>query len=386
MRDICLFRLLENRWRRAVWFLVTARSTANLEARDFHEGRFGIDLTLNELRFFSEMKTRIRFQTCFGFTSKLTILLFLAAISTSPGLLAADIQGSKDHPMVTRFPKSEIVYYSQQPFDEFRLHTGPLEKGKTPPIPGTDLTGKITRIQYGVPGRTSVAEVYDNYRQALTAAGFEPIFEGTGKDGFGYEWVSEAYKAPLPGAIVRALMITPDNDRRRFLAARLARPEEGDVYVQLVVNDHRPNDLRVMLDVIETQPPKKDQVTVDAARLGKAILAEGHVVVEGIYFDTDKATLKPESNPALEQMAKLMTDQPKLSAYVVGHTDGTGSLAHNMELSRARARSVATALVERHGIVAGRLEGHGVGPLAPIATNEAENGKAKNRRVELVAR
>ncbi len=326
------------------------------------------------------MKTRIQSRVDFKLALT-TMALVWGAFRASP---AADIQGSKDHPMVTRFPKSEIVYYSQQQFDEFRLHTGALEKDKT--IPGLDLTGRITRIQYTVPGRTSVAEVYDNYKQALAAADFEPVFEGKGKDGLGYAWVAEAYKPPLPGSFIRALMITPDNNTRRYLAAKLARPEEGDVYVQLLVNDHKPDDLRVMLDVIETQPAKKDQVVVDAARLRKAILAQGHVVVEGIYFDTDKATLKPESNVALEQMAKLMQDQAELSAFVVGHTDATGSLSHNMELSKARARAVATALVEKHGIAPGRLEGHGVGPLAPIAPNDSEAGQAKNRRVELVAR
>jgi len=83
-------------------------------------------------------------------------------------------------------------------------------------------------------------------------------------------------------------------------------------------------------------------------------------------------------------MASLLQKNASLSLRVVGHTDSTGDFAHNMALSEARAKSVVAALSTRFGIAASRLSAHGVGPLAPVASNETEEGRAKNRRVELV--
>jgi outer membrane protein OmpA-like peptidoglycan-associated protein len=110
------------------------------------------------------------------------------------------------------------------------------------------------------------------------------------------------------------------------------------------------------------------------------------VSIYGIFFDTGQSTIKPESKSTLDQIAALLKTRPALKLYVVGHTDMTGALAHNRTLSEARARAVVNALVKNYGIAAARLEGHGVGPLAPVASNAEEAGRAKNRRVELVER
>ncbi|MBS1171656.1 MAG: yiaD 1, partial [Proteobacteria bacterium] len=112
--------------------------------------------------------------------------------------------------------------------------------------------------------------------------------------------------------------------------------------------------------------------------------ATGHVAVYGIYFDTGKAVVKPESKPALDEVAKLLKGDPNLKLWVVGHTDWVGKVDDNMRLAQARAEAVAAELVSAHGIAAARLKGYGVGPLAPVAGNEDDAGRAKNRRVDLV--
>jgi outer membrane protein OmpA-like peptidoglycan-associated protein len=109
-----------------------------------------------------------------------------------------------------------------------------------------------------------------------------------------------------------------------------------------------------------------------------------HVAVYGIHFDTDRSEVRPDSRPALEEIAKLLAQNPGLQLLVVGHTDMTGSMDANRKLSQARAESVVRALVSQHGVSESRLKGYGVGPLAPVATNDTEEGRAKNRRVELV--
>jgi len=129
---------------------------------------------------------------------------------------------------------------------------------------------------------------------------------------------------------------------------------------------------------------KQDLVSADTWR--DEIQATGHAAVYGIYFDTDKAELTPDSDLALQEIAALLKKNNALSLRVVGHTDSTGDFAHNVALSEARAKTVVTALSTRFGIVAARLSAHGVGPLAPVASNETEEGRARNRRVELVRR
>jgi outer membrane protein OmpA-like peptidoglycan-associated protein len=122
----------------------------------------------------------------------------------------------------------------------------------------------------------------------------------------------------------------------------------------------------------------------DAAALGRDIKSAGHVAVYGINFDTNKALVRPDSKPALDEIAKLLKADPALELKVVGHTDMVGTVEANMALSQARAEAVVQALVGQYGVAAARLKGYGVGPLAPVASNDNDEGRAKNRRVELV--
>jgi len=126
------------------------------------------------------------------------------------------------------------------------------------------------------------------------------------------------------------------------------------------------------------------EVVADAASLNAGLRATGHVEVPGIFFDTGKAVLKPESAAAVGEVAKLLKAEADLKVFVVGHTDGVASVELNLKLSQARAEAVVQALTSEHGIAAARLRAHGVGPFAPVASNDAEEGRAKNRRVELV--
>jgi OOP family OmpA-OmpF porin len=128
----------------------------------------------------------------------------------------------------------------------------------------------------------------------------------------------------------------------------------------------------------------EQEIVASAEAFSNDLKDTGHAAVYGIYFDTGQAVVKPESEPALEQIAKLLKGDPNLKVNVVGHTDNVGTIEANMKLSQARATAVAAALTAKHGIAAIRLKAYGVGPLSPVATNKTDDGKAKNRRVELV--
>jgi OmpA-OmpF porin, OOP family len=137
------------------------------------------------------------------------------------------------------------------------------------------------------------------------------------------------------------------------------------------------------LTIVERQAMQQ-AVTANADALKEGLAQNGHVEVPGIYFDFNKADLKPESKPALDELAKLLQANPSLRVWVVGHTDNVGSADINLTLSKARSAAVITALTAA-GIAPARMAPFGNGPYAPVATNATEEGRAKNRRVELVA-
>ena len=109
------------------------------------------------------------------------------------------------------------------------------------------------------------------------------------------------------------------------------------------------------------------------------------MAIYGITFDHDSAVIRAESEATLDEMAKLLKGSQALSVFIVGHTDNTGTFDYNLNLSRRRAAAVVEALVTR-GIPRSRLGSHGVGPLAPVETNETDEGRGRNRRVEMVKR
>jgi outer membrane protein OmpA-like peptidoglycan-associated protein len=139
------------------------------------------------------------------------------------------------------------------------------------------------------------------------------------------------------------------------------------------------------IQIIERQKMKQD-IVINAAELQQGLSATGHIAVYDILFDTGKSDIKPPSDAALKEIAKMMSQNPSLKLRVVGHTDNVGDLAVNMKLSQARAAAVVAALTSKYGVAANRLDAFGAGPYAPVASNKTDEGKAKNRRVELVER
>ena len=175
---------------------------------------------------------------------------------------------------------------------------------------------------------------------------------------------------------------------------RQAGTARGDVYVYLTAVEWPKDDAiykakqgaYMAVDIIEVRPMVQNMVVVSADEMSKAIASAGRVALYGISFDINKADIKPESKPALEEIAKLLKKEPELKLHVVGHTDNVGGYEFNLGLSKRRAEAVVAALAQEYGIAANRLTPNGVAYLAPVAVNTTEEGRAKNRRVELVPR
>lgn len=250
-----------------------------------------------------------------------------------------DAPGCTDHPLFpTRMPNYRIERCEVKEFDVWKFK---LQKGKTHAV-----EGKYTFLTYAVDDRkddqTGVA-VVRNYENALKKIG------GKVAESDPERWVN--------GSVV---------------------VEGKEAWFEV----ERGNG-RIWLRIVEQQAMTQ-HVVADAAAFRDGLEATGHVAVDGIFFDTAKAVLKPESTPALQEVAKLLKADAALKLWVVGHTDSVGPVDANMKLSQARAEAVVAALTTTHGVAAARLKGYGVGPLAPVASNQAEAGRAKNRRVELV--
>lgn len=266
-------------------------------------------------------------------------LLFLCiAVPFAAQLCAAqaDSKGCKDSPLVSRFPGSFITSCAEKDFDGYDFTVTVDKQNKTKRV-----EGKFFQLMYDWPTTASKSQVVRNLNNALRAAGYTIDYDSGDYGDFtvhmGKTWIMEEVSV-------------------------------GRWYKQTIVVEDK----------------MTQEVVANAAALQGGLTTSGHAIVNGILFDTGKADVKPESKPALDEVAKLLKQNPALKVYVVGHTDNVGALAANLDLSKRRAAAVLQALTTQYGISATRLTAYGDGPTAPIATNDSEDGRTLNRRVELV--
>ena len=278
--------------------------------------------------------------------SLLVALAAAAFLSTfiSSAFCQDDVAGSKDYPGITRMPGYFIYDYSELPFDSFTFTV--KEAGKTKDV---KVEGHKYDFRFNLKdGATmpSPLQILRNYENAARTASGQVLFEGEDST-----------------------------------TLRLAK---GGKEAWVVVNTSNiPSGMFITMTVIEKEGMKQD-VMMDAAAMAQGLSDVGEVAIYGIYFDTGKSELKLESGPALDEIAKLLKESPLLKVFIVGHTDMVGDTAANVKLSLARAQAVVTVLVTKNGIATTRLTPFGAGPYAPVASNKTEEGRAKNRRVELV--
>lgn len=275
----------------------------------------------------------------------LGILMLIFMLYSSGMVLAAsdprDVKGSKDHPLFNRMPNYFIYSYTEKEFDRYEFPAGDNKK--------TAVEGHYYRISY-VPDKNKGAvpsqlQIIRNHVNAAKAIGGQVIY-------------------------------TSKNETEIVL--KIAK-NGMETWVH-VVAQHTGG---YFLFIIEKQLMEQD-VTANADAMAASIKDTGKAAIYGIYFDSGKAEIKPESEPTPQEIAKYLKMEPKLNFYVVGHTDNVGTLEFNIKLSKDRADAVVKALVGRFGIPVSRLTAWGDGPTAPVATNVTEEGRAKNRRVELV--
>lgn len=269
------------------------------------------------------------------------VFLVILAITLLPSLAAAqkpDAAGCKDHPLLSRLPNYWIESCTEKQFDAYKFH---MAGGKTDAV-----EGHFWNIRYQPPAnlnpKPSTLQVLRNVEAAIKQIG---------------------------GTVV----VTESSQETLKLV------KDGQ---ELWIEAWADYTGKYILTVVQ-KGGMTQQLTANADAFANGIRSSGHIAVEGILFDTGKADLKPESQKAIDEVVKLLKADAALKVFVVGHTDNAGVLDANVKLSQDRAQAVVQALV-KGGIEATRLKAYGNGPYAPVSSNDSEDGRAKNRRVELV--
>lgn len=329
--------------------------------------------------------------------------ILLTAMTVAVSLVKADdIAGSSDHPLLKRITGSEIFFSKSSDFERLKLALGKIEfsgaQGKVKPYNSVTVEGKLLTNYYKVPENMGTLEVLRNYEQELKEEGFQILFSGLGEDvetdGYNNQIAHEILNMIGTYGTDEEKAQWPFQHTKEITAAYISAKKDGDgseVYtsVYIVSNQHN-NWLKipegrtlVRADVCEVKAREQRMELVQSDQMASEIALNGRIALYGILFDFDKADVRPDSEPTLAEIAKLLQEKPDLNILVVGHTDASGSFDYNRDLSQRRAESVVVQLTSR-GISRERLFPVGVSFASPVATNNTEDGRAKNRRVELV--
>jgi OOP family OmpA-OmpF porin len=264
----------------------------------------------------------------------------LAAVA--PLSAQEDNEGCKDPALFTRMTGFYIYRCSDLQFDKFEFQ---ISADKTMAVEGHSIY--VNYYQKENTQAVSGLQVVRNYTNAIKKIGGQLVYEY-------------------------------DDGGSQIVTLKLVKNGQ-EVWVKVAAAGNG----MYFINIIEKEVMAQD-IVADASSMANSIKETGKVAIYGIYFDTGKSVLKPESQATLQEIDKLLKADPALKLYVVGHTDNSGAFDANIKLSMDRATSVVNALVSQYSVNAGRIKACGDGPTSPVATNDTEEGKALNRRVELV--
>lgn len=276
------------------------------------------------------------------------VLILGSLLLPAGAALAAtgDADGAADHPAIPRFPGFYIDDFVANDFNAADFITG--IDAKTGEATVVAKEGKYLQNTYMLKEgarRPSVIEVIRNYENALRRAGGSMLWSSTSEG----------------------------------LATYRQNDGKGERWIGLEVNSRGDWMRLTVVDV----GAMEQKVEINASEMQAALEKNGYVALNGILFDTGKDTIKAESEPQLQEILQLLKANPALRLSIDGHTDNAGNAAANLALSKRRAESVRGWLVAK-GVAATRLTAQGFGDTKPVADNRTDDGRARNRRVELV--
>jgi OmpA-OmpF porin, OOP family len=317
-------------------------------------------------------------------------LAFLCLTLVAGLVIAKDIAGGKDHPLVSRFTGSQLDGFQEIEFGQgvFYLPDPAASAKELVQDKPLSIEGKVTRLLYIAPKGKSPLEVHRNFEQALKSAG---VAIKTAVDGKGASWEpSQHWRTNFQTMKFQgrwAADVSPFWRDGMYVYGVINRSgSQWHVSVLTAQNFSETSapQAAVAVQIVEPVAMATGQVKVNADALKQGLSADGKIALYGIFFDTGKADLKTESKAQLDEMVKLLQQNAALRVFIVGHTDNQGAFDSNITLSQQRAQAVVNALVKDYKVDAKRLGARGAANIAPVASNTSEAGRAKNRRVELV--
>jgi outer membrane protein OmpA-like peptidoglycan-associated protein len=291
-----------------------------------------------------------------------------------------------------RYEGSEIIGYRAPRFDEFLVPLGPPTSQSPPKYEkSVKAEGLVSRYTYLAPEGRTPTELLRNYKLEFQRLGLVTLYEkAAGERG----WFGPTLGTiGVEDNIGDILYYNQDQERVLVGKSKDAAPTYYYVFVTTYRAGNMPDRLQAKvtkdralaeLVVVAPQQMETKMVFVNADEMSRSLVDSGKIALYGIYFDSDKDSVRPDSQPTLQEIAKLLNANRSLKVSIVGHTDNQGKPDYNLDLSRRRAAAVVRELVSKYGIAADRLGSFGCGFYSPVASNETEDGKAKNRRVELV--
>lgn len=296
--------------------------------------------------------------------------LVMAMLALSSGAIFA--QDPLDEAMAVQFPDSTLVGQDRKNYDarSFTLGMYPRRNEEH----RLDLEGKVATAGYTTAGTASSLEILRSLQGAFKAQGYEVRFECTKSCNTLGVWLG------------RQGLHTPSNGWHTLTTTTMERESQGQRTLVAVAASTLGDTSYYSALALSTDAEVAEAEVLTADKIASAISADGAAAIYGLEFETAKAELLPSAQPALTQMAGFLTANPDVNILLVGHTDNEGTFDYNLDLSERRARAVRKALIDQHEIGADRLTSIGVSFAAPKAPNTSEEGRSRNRRVEMVAR
>ena len=288
-------------------------------------------------------------------------LLLLALLSTPAHAQSAGEQtAGADHPLLMRFPDSEIVEYDRTNELNHQLVLGTLQRtrGEVVPESAERLKGRVTRIVYAIPSDYQVSDVREFFAQQLRERGDSILFSCEGRAcGSSNYWANDIFK--------RRILYGPERNQY-YLAARSNTALENDPFLALYLITRANKRLYAYVEIIESEIAVAPQALVNEGLLAATLREKGSVVLPWVQFNTADGGEEELDDPsALDYLVRLLRTDPEIRVYLVSHlTAPERSLESLLEQSENRAQLIKAVLLEK-GIVGARIEAAGVGPLAP---------------------
>jgi outer membrane protein OmpA-like peptidoglycan-associated protein len=304
---------------------------------------------------------------------------------------AQDVPGAPTPPLVSRYQGSRLVAWQSDAFASVVLPSAYARNGGKW-VQSQTVEGSRARFVFLAPAGKTALEVQRNYEAALAAAGGTKVLacaasEHCANDAADLKsdyagWLSDGAMHTKAPAAFNAVNASGN------LYHALYKVDKGGAttWVSVLSVEGAKEGTGTVLDIVQPKAMEGGKVSLaSASAIAEGLKAEGKMAIYGVNFDTGKSDIRPDSKPQLAELAKILKAQPALKVLIVGHTDNQGDFNANITLSQRRAEAIVAALTHDFGIAAARMHAFGDANAAPVASNETEAGRARNRRVELVA-